>query len=52
MSIGTILLVVLVLLLIGALPQWRHSVNWGYGPSGALAVGVLVVAGLLVTHHL
>jgi hypothetical protein len=52
MSTGTFLLVVLVLLLIGALPQWRHSVTWGYGPSGALAVGVLIVAGLLLTHRL
>ena len=34
MSFGTILLIILVLVLIGALPTWRHSRAWGYGPSG------------------
>lgn len=52
MSTGTILLIVLVLLLIGALPQWRHSVSWGYGPSGALGLGVIIVVALLLTHRL
>lgn len=42
MSIGTILLIVLVLLLLGAIPTWPHSRNWGYFPSGILGV-VLVV---------
>jgi len=42
MSIGTILLVVLILLLIGAFPSWPHSRSWGYGPSGGLGL-VLVV---------
>lgn len=42
-----ILLVVLVLLLIGALPTWPHSANWGYGPSGGLGL-VLVIILLLV----
>ena len=52
MNIGTILLVVLVMLLIGALPQWRHSARWGYGPSGALGVAVVVIAALLLTHRI
>lgn len=41
MSIGTILLIVLVLLLIGAIPTWPHSRGWGYGPSGG--IGLLLV---------
>ncbi len=48
MSIGTILLVLLVLLLIGAIPSWPYSRRWGYGPSGGLGVVVLVVVVLLV----
>jgi hypothetical protein len=47
MSIGTIILIVLVLLLIGALPTWGHSRSWGYGPSGLLGV-ILVVLLILV----
>ncbi|MGA7675198.1 MAG: DUF3309 family protein [Rhizomicrobium sp.] len=45
--LGTILLVVLVLFLIGALPRWRHSADWGYYPSGGLGV-VLVIVLILV----
>jgi hypothetical protein len=48
MSLGTILLIVLVLFLIGALPTWRHSTNWGYGPSGGLGVILVVVVVLLL----
>lgn len=47
MSLGTILLIILVLLLIGALPNWGHSRSWGYGPSGILGV-ILVVVLILV----
>ena len=47
MSLGTILLVILVLFLIGALPTWRHSADWGYFPSGGLGV-VLVIVLILV----
>ncbi len=43
MSLGTILLIVLVLLLIGAIPAWPHSKNWGYGPTGGLGVVVIVL---------
>jgi len=42
MTLGTILLIILVLLLIGAIPTWPHSRGWGYGPSGGLGL-VLVV---------
>ena len=42
MTLGTILLIILVLLLIGAIPSWPHSRGWGYGPSGGLGL-VLVI---------
>jgi hypothetical protein len=48
MSVGTILLVVLILLLIGVVPSWPHSRAWGYGPSGAIGVVVLVLVILLI----
>ena len=43
MTLGTILLIVLILLLIGAIPSWPHSQSWGYGPSGILGVILVVV---------
>lgn len=43
MSVGTILLIVLILLLIGAIPSWPHSRSWGYGPSGGLGLILVVV---------
>lgn len=43
MSIGTILLVVLVLALVGVIPAWPHSRSWGYGPSGILGLVVVVL---------
>ena len=48
MSIGTILLNILILLLVGARPSWGHSRSWGYGPSGGLGLVVLVLIVLLV----
>ena len=48
MSLGTILLVVLILLLVGALPTWPHSQSWGYYPSGALGLVVVVLLVLLL----
>lgn len=48
MSLGTILLIILVLLLVGVLPTWPHSQSWGYGPSGGLGLIVLIVVVLLV----
>jgi hypothetical protein len=47
MSLGTILLIVLVLLLIGAIPSWPHSRSWGYAPSGGIGL-VLVILLVLV----
>jgi len=48
MTLGTILLIVLVLLLIGAIPSWPHSRSWGYGPSGGLGIVLVIVVILLV----
>lgn len=48
MSLGTILLVVLILMLIGAIPSWPHSKNWGYGPSGGLGFVVIIIIILLL----
>ncbi len=47
MSLGTILLIILVLALVGAIPAWPYSSGWGYGPSGALGT-VLVIILILV----
>ena len=47
--LGTILLVVVVLMLIGSIPSWSHSKSWGYGPSGGLAVAAVIVVVLLMT---
>jgi hypothetical protein len=49
MSISTILLIVLVLLLIGALPAWPYSGGWGYYPSGGLGLVLIVLLILVVT---
>ena len=49
---STILLVILILLLVGALPTWPHSANWGYGPSGGLGVILLVLLILFLTGRL
>lgn len=48
MSIGTILLIILILVLIGALPSWPHSRSWGYFPSGIVGVIALVLIVLLL----
>jgi hypothetical protein len=48
MTLGTILLIVVVLMLIGAVPAWPHSRAWGYGPSGGLGLVLLVVLVLLL----
>ena len=48
MSIGTILLIVLVLILVGALPSWPHSRSWGYGPSGIVGVLLVILVVMLV----
>ena len=43
MSLGTILLIIVVLMLIGTLPTWPHSRSWGYGPSGGLGLVLVIV---------
>jgi hypothetical protein len=48
----TILIVILVLMLLGALPSWPHSRNWGYFPSGGLGIVVLILIVLLLTGRL
>ncbi len=48
MSLGTILLIVLVLMLVGSFPSWPHSRSWGYGPSGGLGLIVVILLILLV----
>ncbi|MRR07237.1 MAG: DUF3309 domain-containing protein [Deltaproteobacteria bacterium] len=50
--LGTILLVVLVLLLLGALPAWPHSRNWGYYPSGGIGLILLILIILLLMGRL
>ena len=52
MTLGTILLIILVLLLLGVIPSWPHSRGWGYGPSGVLGVVLVIVIVLLLTGRL
>jgi hypothetical protein len=48
MTLGTILLIVLILMLIGALPSWPHSRSWGYGPTGGIGLVLVIVIVLLL----
>jgi hypothetical protein len=48
MSLGTILLIILILMLVGVLPTWPHSKSWGYGPSGGLGLVVVIIIVLLL----
>jgi hypothetical protein len=52
MSLGTLLLIVLILVLVGVIPSWPHSRGWGYGPSGAVGLIVLVLLILVLTGRL
>ena len=52
MTLGTILLIVIVLMLIGAIPSWPHSRSWGYGPSGGLGLVLIVIIVLLLMGRL
>lgn len=52
MTLGTILLIVLLLMLIGALPAWPHSRGWGYGPTGGLGLVVVVLVILLLLGYI
>jgi len=48
MSIGLILVIILIVLLLGAVPRWPHSRNWGYGPSGGLGLVLVIILILLL----
>jgi hypothetical protein len=52
MSLGTILLIVLILMLIGVIPTWPHSQSWGYWPSGTLGIVVIIIIILLLMGRL
>jgi Protein of unknown function (DUF3309) len=52
MSVGTILIILLILILVGALPTWPYSSGWGYYPSGGLGLVLLIVIILLLTGRL
>ena len=52
LMIGTILLILLIILLLGAIPTWPHSRSWGYGPVGGLGLVLLIVVVLLLTGRL
>ncbi|WP_208854537.1 MULTISPECIES: DUF3309 family protein [unclassified Thioalkalivibrio] len=49
---GTILIIVLILLLIGVIPTWSHSRNWGYAPSGLIGVVLVILLVLLLLGHI
>ncbi|MBU3538940.1 DUF3309 family protein [Polynucleobacter sp. UK-Gri1-W3] len=50
--LGTIVLVLLILMLVGAIPAWPHSKNWGYAPSGGLGLVVLILLILILTGRI
>ena len=50
--LGTILIIILILLLLGAIPRWPHSAGWGYGPSGAVGVILVIVLILVLLGHI
>lgn len=52
MSLGTILLIILLLILVGALPTWPHSAGWGYYPSGGIGLVLIIVLILLLAGRL
>jgi hypothetical protein len=49
---GTILLIILILFLVGALPTWPYSASWGYGPSGGVSLVLIVLVVLLLTGRI
>ncbi|MNV66958.1 hypothetical protein D3C71_1597380 [compost metagenome] len=52
MSLGTILLIILILMLLGVLPTWPHSRNWGYAPTGGLALVLIIILILVLMGRL
>jgi len=51
MGLGTILLIILLLMLVGALPTWPHSRSWGYGPTGGLGLVLVIVLVLVLLGY-
>jgi hypothetical protein len=51
-DMGLILLIIIILLLIGAVPRWGHSKNWGYGPSGVLGVILIIILILVLLDYI
>ncbi|PLC54242.1 DUF3309 domain-containing protein [Pollutimonas nitritireducens] len=51
MSVGTILLIILILILIGVLPSWPHSRGWGYGPTGGIGILLVILLVLLALGY-
>jgi len=49
---GTILIIILILLLLGAFPRWSYNTSWGYGPSGVIGIILIIIVILLLTGHL
>jgi hypothetical protein len=52
MSLGTLLLIILIVMLMGGLPTWGHSRNWGYGPSGGIGMVLIIVLILVLMGRL
>jgi hypothetical protein len=52
MTLGTILLIILILILVGALPSWPHSRSWGYYPSGGLGLVLIILIVLMLTNRI
>ena len=52
MSVGTLLLIIIVLMLIGAIPTWPHSRSWGYGPSGVFGLVLIILLILMLMGRL
>lgn len=50
--LGTIILILLILLLLGAVPVWPHTTDWGYGPSGVLSLLLIIVVVLFLLGHI
>lgn len=50
--LGTILIIILILMLLGAMPTWGHSRNWGYGPSGGLGLILIIIVILVLLGRL
>ncbi len=52
MTLGTVLLILFIVLLLGALPTWPHSRSWGYYPTGGFSLLILILVVLLLTHRM